>query len=315
MTETGPRIQLGILPWGQATSWVAYLETALRVEGAGHDHLWSADHLLADWGPPGQPVFESWVTLAAWASRTQRITLGHLVGANTFRAPALVAKMAATLDHVSDGRFILGLGAAWFELEHHAHGIEPGFGPRERLAWLDEAIGIIRRLLDGAAVSHAGQRYRLDRAHHAPTPIQAHLPVLIGGVGERHTLRVVARHADIWNAIGSPDDLRRKAEILLRHCEREGRDPATITRSVDVKAIVRDEPAEARRVWGGLLAANGVTSFKEPDPLLGPPELIAARLHEYVSAGFRHIVVEVPAPHDAETIERLVSDVKPLLLS
>jgi alkanesulfonate monooxygenase SsuD/methylene tetrahydromethanopterin reductase-like flavin-dependent oxidoreductase (luciferase family) len=306
-------IRLGILPWGQSTSWEAYLDLARRVERAGYEHLWSADHLLADWGPPEQPILESWTTLGAWAGATTRVRLGHLVGANTFRPPALVAKMAATLDHISGGRFILGLGAGWFELEHVANGLPFGSGPGERLEWLDAAAGIVRDLLAGREVSTGSGPYRLERARHAPLPVQDRLPLLIGGTGERRTLRIVARHADMWNAIGTSEELRRKDEVLRAHCEDVGRDEAAIERSVDIKLLLRDEPREARRAWDALLAANGVTRFDEPDPLLGPADLVAAGLAPYIDAGFRTVIVELPAPYDIETVERLQAEVGPLL--
>jgi alkanesulfonate monooxygenase SsuD/methylene tetrahydromethanopterin reductase-like flavin-dependent oxidoreductase (luciferase family) len=306
-------VRFGILLWGQSTSWEACLDAARRVDAAGYEHLWAADHLLADWGPPGQPVLESWTCLAAWAMATRRVRLGHLVGANTLRPPALVAKMAATLDHVSAGRFILGLGAGWFELEHLANGLAFGTGPGQRLEWLEESAGIVRDLLAGREVSAARGRYPLRRARHAPQPVQARLPLMIGGTGERRTLRIVARFADMWNAIGTAEALRHKDEVLRRHCDAVGRDEAAIERTVDLKLVIRDEPGEARRAWEALLAANGVTSFNEPDPLLGPPDLVARGLRDYVEAGFRTIVVELPAPYDEETIERLAGEVGPLL--
>jgi alkanesulfonate monooxygenase SsuD/methylene tetrahydromethanopterin reductase-like flavin-dependent oxidoreductase (luciferase family) len=306
-------LSLGILLWGQATTWAEHVDAARRIDLAGYDHLWAPDHLLSDWGPPDQALFESWTTLAALAATTGHVRLGHLVGANTLRPPALVAKMAATVDHISGGRFILGLGSGWFELEHVANGIELGAGFGERLQWLDESVGIIRALLEGRTVSSDGGRYHLDGALHAPVPQQAHLPLMIGGVGERRTLRIVARHADMWNGIGTVAELRHKNEVLLAHCAAVGRDPAAIERSVDLKLLIRDEPREARRAWDGLLDANGVRVFDEPDPLLGPPDLVAAGLRGYLEAGFRTIIVELPAPYDIETIERLVGEVPALL--
>src|SRR5918999_6568085 len=132
--------RLGILLWNQATDWPSYEASARRVDELGYDHLWTWDHLYAIFGDPYQPIFEGWSVLAGWAGATERTRLGLLVGANTFRNPGLVAKTAATLDHISDGRAILGIGGAWFELEHQAHGIEFGTGFGQRLDWLDEAV-------------------------------------------------------------------------------------------------------------------------------------------------------------------------------
>src|SRR5439155_25188690 len=143
-----------------------------------------------------QPIFEGWAALAAVAAITKRVTVGIMVGANTFRNPGLTAKHATTLDHISDGRAILGIGGAWFDREHDAFGFEFGASPGERLDWLDEAVGLLRRLLDGERVSHEGRFYTLHDALCEPRPIQPHLPILVGGSGPRKTLRIVAERAD-----------------------------------------------------------------------------------------------------------------------
>ena len=133
-------LNLGILLWSQGATWPEMLDAAKKVDRLGYEHLWTWDHLYAIFGDPYQPIFEGWALLHAWARETERTRLGLLVGANTFRNPGLVAKLAATLDHVSDGRAILGIGGAWMELEHQAHGIEFGSGFGQRLDWLDESV-------------------------------------------------------------------------------------------------------------------------------------------------------------------------------
>src|SRR5512141_2824757 len=154
-------VKLGALLQPQTASWPAVRDAALRAEAAGLDSLWTWDHLNAIVGPWEQPILEGWTTLAGLADATTRPTLGLMVGANTFRNPGLTAKMAATLDHISGGRAVLGLGGAWFEREHRAFGIEFGATVGARLDWLDEAVGLVRRLLDGEIVSHDGPRYHL----------------------------------------------------------------------------------------------------------------------------------------------------------
>src|SRR5918994_1935461 len=144
-----PDVKLGVLLWNQATTWPDYEEAALRVDRLGYNHLWAWDHLYAIFGDPYQPIFEGWLSLGALAKATSRVRIGLLVGANTFRNPGLVAKMATTLDHLSRGRAILGLGGAWFEHEHLAHGIEFGTGFGQRLDWMHEAVSAIRTVLDG----------------------------------------------------------------------------------------------------------------------------------------------------------------------
>ncbi|HXI82204.1 MAG TPA: LLM class flavin-dependent oxidoreductase, partial [Verrucomicrobiae bacterium] len=250
-------VKFGILLWNQATSWPDYLATARKLDELGYEHLWAWDHLYAIFGDPYQPIFEGWASLVAAAMATKRIRLGLLVGANTFRNPGLVAKTAATLDHVSNGRAILGIGGAWMEPEHTAHGIEFGTGFGQRLDWLDESVGAMRAVLDGKEVTSApGGHYAFDHLRHQPAPIQAHLPIMIGGSGEKKTLRTVARYADLWNAMGPLDVMRHKVEVLRRHCEDVGRDPAEITFTLGIKATIRDSEAEADRVWKAAMEHN-----------------------------------------------------------
>ncbi len=233
--RTMTRISLGALLWNQAADYAEMREAARRVDALGYDHLWAWDHLYAIYGDPYQPILEGWSLLNAWAEATERVRLGLLVGANTFRNPTLVAKLATTLDHVSGGRAILGLGGAWFELEHRAHGIDFGSGDGERLDRLDEAVGIIRRVLDGEEVTHEGRFYRADALVGLPRPVQPHLPILIGGGGEKKTLRTVARYADISNVFGDPETLRRKDAVIRAHCADVGRDEREIERSVGLQ--------------------------------------------------------------------------------
>ena len=204
-------LKLGVLLWNQATDWPSYLDAVRRVDRLGYSHLWAWDHLYAIFGDPYQPIYEGWSSLAASAMATDQTRLGLLVGANTFRNPGLVAKVASTLDHISGGRAILGLGGAWMEPEHTAHGIEFGTGFGQRLDWLDEAVGACRDLLDGKSVtSEPGGHYQFRDLRHAPTPVQAHLPIMIGGSGEKKTLRTVAKYADIWNGMGPLEVVTRK---------------------------------------------------------------------------------------------------------
>jgi alkanesulfonate monooxygenase SsuD/methylene tetrahydromethanopterin reductase-like flavin-dependent oxidoreductase (luciferase family) len=310
------QLQLGILLWSQATEWQPMLETARRVERLGYDHLWAWDHLYAIYGDPYQPIFEGYSVLAAWAMATERVRLGLLVGANTFRNPGLVAKSITTLDHISGGRAIMGLGGAWFELEHQAHGIEFGSGFGQRLDWLDESVGAIRTLMDGGEVTYESPKYRFDRLSQRPLPVQAHLPIMIGGSGEKKTLRTIAKYADMWNAFGTPDTLRRKDEILRAHCADVGRDQAAIQRTVGCKMVIRDDPTEAQRVWAAQMAHNRTpkTEWDGPETLwTGTVPQIADTIRGYVDAGFSTVIVEMAAPYDVETLERLIGEVKPLV--
>jgi alkanesulfonate monooxygenase SsuD/methylene tetrahydromethanopterin reductase-like flavin-dependent oxidoreductase (luciferase family) len=313
MTE----LKTGILPWSQAATWPEMLDAAQRVDRLGYDHLWTWDHLYAIFGDPYQPIFEGWSVLAAWAMATERTRLGLLVGANTFRNPGLTAKTAATLDHISGGRAILGIGGAWFDLEHQAHGIEFGSGFGQRLDWMDEAVAAMRAVLDGESVtSEPGGRYAFDDLRHQPLPIQTRLPIMIGGSGEKKTLRSVAKYADMWNAMGPVDVMRRKIEVLREHCAAVGRDPSEIEFTLGVKFTIRDSKAEAERVRAAAMEHNRTphSDIAEDDTFWeGSPEELAERLLPYVELGFRTIISEQPAPFDVETLERFIGEVKPLV--
>ena len=310
-------VKLGILLWSQAASWPEMLDAAKRVDRLGYDHLWTWDHLYAIFGDPYQQIFEGWSLLAAWARETERTRLGLLVGANTFRNPGIVAKTAATLDHLSDGRAILGIGGAWMEPEHRAHGIDFGTGFGQRLDWLDESVAAMRQMLDGESVtSAAGGRYEFDDLRHAPAPIQPHLPIMIGGSGEKKTLRTVARYADMWNAMGTTELMAHKIDVLREHCAAVGRDIDEIEFTLGIKATIRDTEEEAVRVWKAAMEHNRTPLANvENDNTFwnGTPQQLADRLRPYVEMGFRTVISEQPAPYDVETLERLIGEVVPLV--
>ena len=310
-------LKTGILLWSQAATWPEMLDAAKRVDRLGYDHLWTWDHLYAIFGDPYQPIFEGWTSLAAWAMATERTRVGLLVGANTFRNPGLTAKTAATLDHISGGRSILGIGGAWMDLEHQAHGIEFGSGFGQRLDWLDEAVSAMRAVLDGGSVtSEPGGRYVFDDLRHLPRPVQARLPIMIGGSGEKKTLRTVAKYADMWNAMGPVDMMAHKVEVLRGHCDAVGRDISEIEFTLGVKLTIRDSKAEAVRVREAAMVHNKTpnSDIADDDTFWeGSPEEIADRLRPYVDLGFTTVISEQPAPYDVETLERFVGEVKPLI--
>ena len=309
--------KLGILLWSQATDWPSFESAAKRVDELGYEHLWTWDHVYAIFGDPYQPIFEGYSTLAAWAKVTTRTRLGLLVGANTFRNPGLVAKTVTTLDHISDGRAIAGIGGAWFEQEHTEYGIEFGAGFGERLTWLDEAVGAMRQLLDGETVTSApGGRYRFRDVRMIPPPIQDRLPIMIGGSGERKTLRTVAKYADMWNAMGSVEKLRHKDSVLRVHCESVGRDHTQIERTAGCKPIIRDTEAEAQRVWRAQMEHNRtpMSEVENDDTFwVGTPEQLAEKMTQRREIGFGTFIGEMAAPFDTETLERWIGEVKPMV--
>jgi F420-dependent oxidoreductase-like protein len=299
-------IKIGALLWPQTDSWPALRDAAIRADKAGYDSLWTWDHLNAIVGPWQQPILEGWTTLAGLAAVTEKPTLGLMVGANTFRNPGLTAKLATTLDHISGGRAILGIGGAWFEREHDAFGFETwGSGFGERLDRLDEAVMLLRRLLDGETVTHEGRFYRFHDALCEPRPVQARLPILIGGSGPQKTLRTTARYADAWNTGGTPDELRRKDATLRERCAEIGRDTDEIERTMSDWFLIRDDRAAARKALGELAAKNGDTFGEGDEAYVGSPQEIADQLRPAVELGFRHIIIDAMAPYDAETIDRL----------
>jgi alkanesulfonate monooxygenase SsuD/methylene tetrahydromethanopterin reductase-like flavin-dependent oxidoreductase (luciferase family) len=306
-------VKLGALCWNQYTDWPSLREAGIHADRLGFDDLWTWDHLYPIVGDHEGPILEPYAVLAAWAEATERARLGLMVGANPFRNPALVAKQITAIDHISDGRAILGIGAAWFETEHVGLGIEFGASPGERLRWLDEAAPILRGMLDGTRPSSDG-RYPVKDALNLPAPIQEHLPMLIGGGGERKTLRIVARYADACNVGGGFENVKRKDEILRRHCEEIGRDESEIERTVGVGVcIIRDDPAEALRVQDEMFARNG-KARRWQNQLIGTPEQVVEILRPFLGIGFRHFICGFPSPYDAESMERLMSEVKPELL-
>lgn len=310
------RFKVGVLPWPQASDWDSLLEVGRRVERAGLDSLWTWDHLYAIVGDSEQPIFEGWTTLAAWAASTERVEIGLQVGAMPFRNPGVVAKIAVTLDHLSHGRAWLGIGGAWFEREHEAYGIDFGRSVGQRLDWMDEACAAWTAWFQGERyTSPPGGRFDFRDAVVRPFPVRGRLPIMIGGSGRRKTLRTVAKYADGWNSSDPIAEMVETVAVLEQHCADVGRDPAEIERTFDPIVIIRDDPRQARQVLDKMLAHNRAAPGERrapDDAWCGPPEQIAEQMRSYVDLGFRHLIVEMPAPYDLETVERLV-EVRDLL--
>ncbi|MFL5682497.1 MAG: LLM class flavin-dependent oxidoreductase, partial [Chloroflexota bacterium] len=257
--------------------------------------------------------FEGWLTLAAWAQATENVRIGLMVGANPFREPTLTAKMATTLDHISNGRAILGIGAAWFEEEHEAFGIAFGSGFPERLRWLAEALPVMRGMLHGEEPTAAGPRYRARNVRNLPPPLQERMPLLVGGGGEQVTLKLVARYADANNVGGGLENVKRKEAVLLQHCETVGRDPSEIERTTGIgTVIIRDSREEADRVHAAMFEHNG-GARRWTDQPIGTPEDVAEALLPYLELGYRHFVAGFPSPYDEESMTRLATEVRPIL--
>jgi len=291
--------------WVQHTTWPELRAAVLHAEATGFDHVWIDDHLLNDEGDPDAPKLEGWTTLAALAAITSRVRLGLMVGANTFRNPGLTAKIATTLDHVSGGRAVLGLGAGWFEREHEAFGIDFGSGFGERLDRLGEAVPLLRRLLDGERVTHEGRFYTLRDAVCAPRPMQARLPILIGGSGPRKTLPLVAAHADMWNTYGTPERFAEADAVLRTACRAIGRDTREIVRTLNANTVIRDDPADALAAWEGWRTRHQPDADEQGRELVGSPGTVLAALRQYETTGVQESVWIFRTPFDLETMDRL----------
>lgn len=298
-------MRFGAAYWVQRTDWPSLREAVQRAEAAGFDDLWIDDHLLADEGDWRDGKLEGWTTLAAVAAVTSRARLGLMVGANTMRNPGLVAKMATTVDHISGGRAILGIGAGWFDREHEAFGIDFGSGFGERLDWLIEAVPLTRRLLDGEEVTFEGRFYRFSEALCAPRPVQAHLPILVGGSGPRKTIPLVARSADLWNTYGLPHEVGAASRLLVEACAATGRDEREIERTVNLNVVIRSDRAEAEAAWDAWFRAHMPRGGEGRLDAGGSVADVAATLREYRDAGFDHPVFIFRAPWDLETMARL----------
>jgi F420-dependent oxidoreductase-like protein len=206
------------------------LELTSHAENTGWDGVWYADHFMPNAEDTSTPWPEAWTTLSALGARTSRLRLGTLVSGNTYRHPAVLAKMAATLDHITNGRVVLGLGSGWQENEHLQYGLD-FFDVGERLQRLDEACQVIKALFNEKTANFDGRFYALNEASLEPKPVQKPLPLMIGGGGEKVTLKITAKYADEWNVWGDPEILQHKMSILDAHCATIGRDPKQIQRS------------------------------------------------------------------------------------
>jgi alkanesulfonate monooxygenase SsuD/methylene tetrahydromethanopterin reductase-like flavin-dependent oxidoreductase (luciferase family) len=308
---------LGMVLWNQAATWAEFADGARRAEALGYDHVWTWDHLYGIEGDPYQATWDGYTALAGLAGVTSRVRLGLFVGAVTFRNPFVVAKSLTTLDHLSGGRAIAGLGAAWFDLEHEAAGIDFGRSVGERLDWLDEATSALRTLFAGGWVTSAPDaHYRFSDLVLLPPPVQRRLPIMIGGGGLTKTLRIVARYADMWNTSGSVERLTAQVAALREHCEAIGRPFSEIELTCGCHPVIRSSEREARAAWLEMLERNRLPAADAEDVVtwwVGTPELIADRIRERAALGFSTFMAEIPAPFDPETMERLIGEVRPMV--
>jgi alkanesulfonate monooxygenase SsuD/methylene tetrahydromethanopterin reductase-like flavin-dependent oxidoreductase (luciferase family) len=296
----------------QYTTWDEMRDAALLAEQCGWDVLMTWDHFVPLMGDVTGPNLEGWQVLAAFGAITKKPRIGMLVSGNTYRHPAVLANMAATLDNITNGRAVLGIGAAWNEHEHTMYGI--AFDTAAvRLAKLREATRISRGLLDTGKVTYHGTHYRLESATLGTRPIQTRLPILVGGGGEQVTLRITARYADWWHGFGAPDVIKHKLGVLRKHCLDVGRDYNEIAPTAGGQILVRNDLNSVDKRMREVAARNKAEGPTRPANL-GTPDAIAKRLLEYHRIGVKGFLFGMSPPYDRETIERTMSEVKPRFL-
>jgi F420-dependent oxidoreductase-like protein len=286
------------------------LEIAATAEESGFTAFSVMDHFhqIGNQGSPEEPMLEAYTTLAAIAARTSRLELLNLVSGVVYHNPAHLAKQVTTLDVISGGRAVLGIGGAWYEEEARAYGFDfPPVG--QRLDRLEEAVQICRSMFDSASTEFEGRYYRADGALNVPRPLRDRVPILIGGGGERRTLRFVARYADRCNITGDPSVVRHKLEVLRGHCEAEGRDPDDILKTAHAGMVVIGEGEAEVRERLQALSASPPPALRGLDPdqlrqrlVSGTPEQVAQRLRAYLDAGADGFTMSLRAVYDLRLV-------------
>lgn len=286
-----PKVHFGVTLPQIKRPWADTVAAARALDELGFDSVWFNDHLYGV-PMPHLSIFEAWVALTAVGALTSKVELGTLVTPVGFRNPALLAKMAATLDVVSNGRVIVGLGSGWFQSEFAGYGIP--FPPlRDRLEQLDEAATILKLLWTEAQPSFTGKHYRLEATYCEPKPVRRP-PILIGGGGEKVLLRLAARHADVWNNLAvHHNDLGAKIAKLRAHCAAVGRDPAAIRVSQQCLVVIGDSEADARAksekaaaIYGGHMGGGG------PLAIAGTAEQCVEKIAAHAALGCTMLVME-----------------------
>lgn len=317
-------MQLGVMIEGQeGLNWDRWQRIARATEDLGFESLWRSDHFFSLAGAGERDSLETFISFVMVATETQRIRFGPLVASCTFRHPSLVARMAAQIDQLSGGRFVLGMGAGWNVPEHEAFGIT--FPPvRERMDRLEESIQVVRALWGDGPVSFDGQYYQLKDAQCFPKPAQSPAPIIVGGGGERRTLRMVAQYADEWNVVGvDMDGYRHKRGVLEQHCADVGRDPASIVHSQMAGFVIGRNEADLRahlervgegfRPFGNQPPDEVMAGLRERGWVTGTPDEIVQELGSREEAGISRFMFQHHAQEDFAALELLASDVLPQL--
>ncbi len=285
-------MRFGVFTSLMGQTWPGVLELWQHLESTGWDTACVSDHFMPNTREREGAVLEAWSTLSALAAVVPRMRIGTIVLGNTYRHPSVVAKMAAQVDIISGGRLLFGIGAAWQRNEHEAYGI-PFYTMRERLERLDEACTVIRLLWTERRSNFNGRYYQLADAPLDPKPVQKpHPELMIGGGGERVTLRIAAKHADHWNVWGGAKVLARKSAVLEEHCSKLGRDSKSINRSVNMALLITNSKADIDRLAETIAARMGSHAADARDTCLaGTPDQIREQLRRLQSAGATMVFV------------------------
>ncbi len=304
-------VRFGLQTAQQGVTWHDVADLWRKADGWGYDSLWAYDHFYPIFSDPSGPCLEGWTLLAALAGVTQRARIGPLVTGNTYRHPCVLAKMAATVDHIGGGRLNLGIGSAWFEHEHTSFGIDFMTVPR-RLEALEESLRIIKGMLAGERVSLEGRHYRVRDAVCRPVPVQQRVPIMIGGSGRKVLLRLVAEHADLWNSRGSPREIAELIGVIERHGEKAGRDPFAIEKTVMLPLVYTPDRATQDAVCQLLGAVFGVSPEEaRAQAMVGGREECLAKIHEYVRVGCTHFIFMLIAPYPLDQVQAFAEEVMP----
>jgi F420-dependent oxidoreductase-like protein len=295
---------------GAAAKWNKAVEIAVLAEELGYDSIWVYDHFHNVPRPAHEAVFECWTTIAAISQRTSRVRLGQMVGCNSYRNPAVLAKITSTVDVISGGRLDWGIGAGWYENEYKGYGFEfPK--PKDRIGMLNESVEIVRSMWTQTETDYDGRYYKVSRANCDPKPLQQpHPPIWIGGGGEQLTLRVVAKYADYSNFGGKPEEWARKREILKGHCKAVGRDEETIGKTWSPEVFIRSTEAEVVAAGTKSLWGEPFEAWRDAN-LVGTPEQVSEKIQTYVDLGCTGFIPWCPDYPSTETMELFAQHVMP----
>ena len=306
-------IRFGVYTSLRPLEWAPIRDLWQKADQWGYDSLWHCDHFYQAFPPdPDGPCLEGWTTITALSQLTKRARIGVMVSGVAYRNPCVLAKIASTLDIVSGGRLNLGIGAGWYEREHRNFGIE--FNSQAgRLQALDEACQIIKSMFTEDRTTLHGRHYEVTDAACVPKPLQQpHPPIMVAGMGEKVLLKIVARHADMWNGGGTPERMKRAVEIIARHAEAAGRDTGAIEKTVIIP-LCYGMPAEAEAAVASSMAGVMQTSAEEARKgmVIGSGEQCLDKIQRYVEAGITHFIFLVTPFNVEDEFQRFAEDIIP----